>query len=106
MVVGTAPTISQLVVLRSCKAGQGRGGLMAAAVVAGQGWPGLALSPPYTLSHLTQPPHTTTPPTPNSDEKVDNNHRAYFTARMANEWLSMRLDTIGACVVLVSPMWL
>ncbi|KAL4457987.1 hypothetical protein ABPG75_012852 [Micractinium tetrahymenae] len=35
-----------------------------------------------------------------SDAKVDANHRAYFTARMANEWLSMRLDCIGACVVL------
>lgn len=35
-----------------------------------------------------------------SDSKVDANHRAYFTARMANEWLSMRLDCIGACVVL------
>lgn len=35
-----------------------------------------------------------------SDTKVDNNHRAYFTSRMANEWLSMRLDAIGACVVL------
>lgn len=32
---------------------------------------------------------------------MDANHRAYFTARMANEWLSMRLDAIGACVVLV-----
>lgn len=31
---------------------------------------------------------------------MDANHRAYFTARMANEWLSMRLDCIGACVVL------
>lgn len=35
-----------------------------------------------------------------SDAKVDANHRAYFTSRMANEWLSMRLDCIGACVVL------
>jgi ABC-type multidrug transport system fused ATPase/permease subunit len=35
-----------------------------------------------------------------SDAKVDSNHAAYFTARMANEWLSMRLDAIGACVVL------
>ncbi|KAL4852933.1 Multidrug resistance-associated protein 1 [Chlorella vulgaris] len=39
-----------------------------------------------------------------SDAKVDANHRAYFTARMANEWLSMRLDAIGACVVLGAAM--
>ncbi|PSC67462.1 hypothetical protein C2E20_8853 [Micractinium conductrix] len=35
-----------------------------------------------------------------SDSKVDANHAAYFTSRMANEWLSMRLDCIGALVVL------
>lgn len=51
---------------------------------------------PPRLIPPTHPPN----PRPRSDSKVDANHRAYFTARMANEWLSMRLDCIGACVVL------
>ncbi len=34
-----------------------------------------------------------------SDHKVDANHRAYFTLKMANEWLAMRLDIIGASIV-------
>jgi ABC-type multidrug transport system fused ATPase/permease subunit len=34
-----------------------------------------------------------------SDARVDANHRAYFSARMANEWLAMRLDLVGACIV-------
>lgn len=37
-----------------------------------------------------------------SDARVDTNHRAYFTCRMANEWLSMRLDCIGACIVFLT----
>ena len=37
-----------------------------------------------------------------SDTRVDVNHRAYFTVRMANEWLSMRLDVIGACIVFLT----
>jgi ABC-type multidrug transport system fused ATPase/permease subunit len=37
-----------------------------------------------------------------SDARVDANHRAYFTARMANEWLSLRLDAIGACIVFLT----
>jgi ABC-type multidrug transport system fused ATPase/permease subunit len=37
-----------------------------------------------------------------SDARVDSNHRAYFTCRMANEWLSMRLDFIGACIVFLT----
>ncbi len=53
------------------------------------------VSPPP-ATHPSHPPN----PRPRSDSKVDANHRAYFTARMANEWLSMRLDCIGACVVL------
>lgn len=37
-----------------------------------------------------------------SDARVDANHRAYFTVRMANEWLSLRLDVIGACIVFLT----
>jgi len=37
-----------------------------------------------------------------SDARVDSNHRAFFTTRMANEWLSMRLDFIGACIVFLT----
>ena len=36
-----------------------------------------------------------------SDRRVDANHHAYFSTRMANEWLSFRLDIIGATVVLL-----
>lgn len=39
-----------------------------------------------------------------SDSRVDENHRAYFTSRMANEWLSLRLDLIGACIVFLSAV--
>ena len=39
-----------------------------------------------------------------SDARVDANHRAYFTVRMANEWLSLRLDLIGACIVLLTAI--
>lgn len=39
-----------------------------------------------------------------SDARVDANHRAYFTVRMANEWLSMRLDCIGACIVFLTAV--
>lgn len=49
-------------------------------------------SMPHPFPTSLHPPSPATP----SDAKVDANHRAYFTARMANEWLSMRLDAIGA----------
>ena len=39
-----------------------------------------------------------------SDDKVDANHRAYFASRMANEWLSLRLDTLGACIVFLTAI--
>ena len=39
-----------------------------------------------------------------SDHKVDANHRAYFTLKMANEWLAMRLDIIGACIVFLTAI--
>jgi ABC-type multidrug transport system fused ATPase/permease subunit len=39
-----------------------------------------------------------------SDSKVDTNHRAYFCVRMANEWLSLRLDVIGATVVFLTAI--
>lgn len=39
-----------------------------------------------------------------SDARVDANHRAYFTLRMANEWLSMRLDAIGATIVFLTAV--
>lgn len=39
-----------------------------------------------------------------SDKRVDDNHRAYFCVRMANEWLSGRLDIIGACVVFLTAI--
>jgi len=39
-----------------------------------------------------------------SDARVDANHRAYFTSRMANEWLSLRLDIIGACIVFLTAV--
>jgi hypothetical protein len=32
--------------------------------------------------------------------KVDTNARAYLMARTADEWLSLRLDVIGATIVL------
>lgn len=39
-----------------------------------------------------------------SDARVDANHRAYFTLRMANEWLAMRLDAIGAIIVFLTAV--
>ena len=39
-----------------------------------------------------------------SDRKVDVNHRAYFTLKMANEWLAMRLDIIGATIVFLTAI--
>lgn len=39
-----------------------------------------------------------------SDKKVDVNHRAYFTLKMANEWLAMRLDIIGATIVFLTAI--
>jgi ABC-type multidrug transport system fused ATPase/permease subunit len=39
-----------------------------------------------------------------SDAKVDSNHRAYFSNRMANEWLSMRLDIIGGTIVFLTAV--
>jgi len=39
-----------------------------------------------------------------SDSKVDVNHRAYFTLKMANEWLAMRLDIIGATIVFLTAI--
>ena len=39
-----------------------------------------------------------------SDHKVDANHRAYFTLKMANEWLAMRLDIIGASIVFLTAI--
>ncbi len=63
-------------------------------------WTGQNCLPAYPFS-CARPPHLILPihphpPALRSDAKVDANHRAYFTARMANEWLSMRLDAIGA----------
>jgi ATP-binding cassette subfamily C (CFTR/MRP) protein 1 len=39
-----------------------------------------------------------------SDKKVDVNHRAYFTLKMANEWLAQRLDIIGATIVFLTAI--
>ena len=39
-----------------------------------------------------------------SDKRVDVNHRAYFTLKMANEWLAMRLDIIGATIVFLTAI--
>eukprot|EP00889_Picochlorum_renovo_P000353 jgi/Picre1/27383/NNA_000350.t1 len=39
-----------------------------------------------------------------SDTKVDANHRAYFTLKMANEWLAQRLDIIGATIVFLTAV--
>ena len=35
---------------------------------------------------------------------MDANHRAYFTLKKANEWLAMRLDIIGACIVFLTAI--
>lgn len=34
-----------------------------------------------------------------SQGRVDANHRAYWCLSMANEWLSLRLDFMGAIIV-------
>ena len=39
-----------------------------------------------------------------SDHKVDANHRAYFTLKMAGEWLAMRLDILGASIVFLTAI--
>jgi ABC-type multidrug transport system fused ATPase/permease subunit len=39
-----------------------------------------------------------------NERKVDYNHRAYFSLRMADQWLSWRLDCIAACLILIVAM--
>jgi len=39
-----------------------------------------------------------------NEKKIDYNHRAYFNLRMADQWLSWRLDCISACLILVVAM--
>lgn len=39
-----------------------------------------------------------------NETKVDHNHRAYFNLRMADQWLSWRLDCISSCLILLVGM--
>lgn len=39
-----------------------------------------------------------------NEKKIDYNHKAYFSLRMADQWLSWRLDCIAACLILIVAM--
>eukprot|EP00891_Asterochloris_glomerata_P006803 jgi/Astpho2/6803/e_gw1.00103.48.1_t len=39
--------------------------------------------------------------TTKSDDQIDFNHRAYWSLKTADQWLSLRLDFIGACLVVL-----
>ncbi|KAL3154179.1 hypothetical protein ABBQ32_013696 [Trebouxia sp. C0010 RCD-2024] len=39
-----------------------------------------------------------------SDTQIDYNHRAYWTLKTADQWLSLRLDFIGACLILLTAI--